>query len=193
MRHAHVALLCTVLAWSGACRNELERASNEPLILPRGAMGAPEPPQPEDWVTPAEASGFASTPDYAQTMAFLERLETAMPEMELTSFGTSAQGRDLPLVIVSKDRAFTPEKARDTGLPVVMIQNGIHSGEIDGKDACLMILRDILLGRHAWILEGAILLTPKVLLVPRLAEELTRLRRSRSLSLKEIGGPARED
>ena len=42
-------------------------------------------------------------------------------------------------------------------------------------------------------LDGAILLTPKVLLVPRLAEELTRLRRSRGLSLKEIGGPARED
>ena len=42
-------------------------------------------------------------------------------------------------------------------------------------------------------LDGAILLAPKVLLVPRLAEELTRLRRSRGLSLKEIGGPARED
>jgi len=42
-------------------------------------------------------------------------------------------------------------------------------------------------------LDGAILLTPKVLLVPRIAEELARLRRSRKLSLKDLGGPARED
>ena len=157
MREALIALVCTALV-AVACRNETEKASNEPLILPRGAMEAPAPPEPEDWITPAEASGFAATPDLAKTLAFLERLDASMPEMHLTSFGTSAQGRDVPLVIVSKDRAFTPEKARETGLPVVMIQNGIHAGEIDGKDACLMILRDILLGRHRWILEGAILL-----------------------------------
>ena len=42
-------------------------------------------------------------------------------------------------------------------------------------------------------LDGAILLTPKVLLVPRLADEMTRLRRARKLSLKDLGGPARED
>ena len=42
-------------------------------------------------------------------------------------------------------------------------------------------------------LERAILLTPRVLLVPRIAEELSRLRRSRKLSLKDLGGPARED
>jgi AbrB family looped-hinge helix DNA binding protein len=42
-------------------------------------------------------------------------------------------------------------------------------------------------------LDGAILLTPKVLLVPRLAEELSLLRRSRRLSLRDLGGPARED
>jgi len=38
-------------------------------------------------------------------------------------------------------------------------------------------------------LDGAILLTPKLLVVPRIAEELTRLRCSRGLSLKDLGGP----
>ena len=42
-------------------------------------------------------------------------------------------------------------------------------------------------------LDGAILLTPKVLLVPRLAAEMERLRTARKLSLKDLGGPARED
>ena len=42
-------------------------------------------------------------------------------------------------------------------------------------------------------LDGAILLTPKLLLVPRLAEELERLRKKKGLSLKDLGGPAKQD
>jgi bifunctional DNA-binding transcriptional regulator/antitoxin component of YhaV-PrlF toxin-antitoxin module len=42
-------------------------------------------------------------------------------------------------------------------------------------------------------LDGAILLSPKVLVVPRLAAEMERLRRARKLSLKDLGGPAPED
>jgi bifunctional DNA-binding transcriptional regulator/antitoxin component of YhaV-PrlF toxin-antitoxin module len=42
-------------------------------------------------------------------------------------------------------------------------------------------------------LDGAVLLSPRVLVVPRLAAEMERLRRARKLSLKDLGGPARED
>jgi bifunctional DNA-binding transcriptional regulator/antitoxin component of YhaV-PrlF toxin-antitoxin module len=42
-------------------------------------------------------------------------------------------------------------------------------------------------------LDGAVLLSPRVLVVPRLAAEMERLRRARKLTLKDLGGPARED
>jgi bifunctional DNA-binding transcriptional regulator/antitoxin component of YhaV-PrlF toxin-antitoxin module len=42
-------------------------------------------------------------------------------------------------------------------------------------------------------LDGAVLLSPRMLVVPRLAAEMERLRRARKLSLKDLGGPARED
>jgi bifunctional DNA-binding transcriptional regulator/antitoxin component of YhaV-PrlF toxin-antitoxin module len=42
-------------------------------------------------------------------------------------------------------------------------------------------------------LDGAVLLSPRLLVVPRLAAEMERLRRVRKLSLKDLGGPARED
>jgi bifunctional DNA-binding transcriptional regulator/antitoxin component of YhaV-PrlF toxin-antitoxin module len=42
-------------------------------------------------------------------------------------------------------------------------------------------------------LDGAVLLTPRFLVVPRLAAEMERLRRRRKLSLKDLGGPDRED
>lgn len=42
-------------------------------------------------------------------------------------------------------------------------------------------------------LDGAVLLSPRMLVVPRLAAEMERLRRARKLTLKDLGGPARED
>ncbi len=97
----------------------------------------------DPWITPAEASGLRRTPDYEATFAWLRRLVTASPELAMTSFGKSGEGRDLWLVIASADRVFTPAGLRRTGKPIVLVQAGIHSGEIDGKDAGMMLLRDM--------------------------------------------------
>ncbi len=129
------------------------------LLLSFGHAAKGEEEIPADWLTEAESSGFASTPTYEETMAFLRRVEQRMAgRMKVGTFGTSAEGRALPLVVVSKEGAFTPEAARGVGKPVVMIQSGIHAGEIDGKDATLIILRDLALGRRQELLEAATLL-----------------------------------
>jgi len=111
-----------------------------------------------EYQTRAEVTDFEATSSYEQTIDFLRKLDSVMPEMRLDSFGRSGQGRSLPLVIVSRDRAFTPRTALATGKPIVLIQSGIHAGEIDGKDASLMILRDMALGAHRDVLDEVILL-----------------------------------
>lgn len=112
---------------------------------------------PEELRTRAEVSGFEATSTYGETVDFLKRLQARFPEMYLGFYGTSGQGRPLPFVVVSKEKAFTGRKAQKLPKPIVMIQNGIHAGEIDGKDASLMILRDMALGRHRDIVEGVTL------------------------------------
>ena len=42
-------------------------------------------------------------------------------------------------------------------------------------------------------LEGAILLTPTLLTVSRIAEQMERLRLKKGLELRDLGGPRRED
>lgn len=118
-----------------------------------GAAGAPS-----SLPTPAEAADFEATPSYDETLAFIRSLEPYLPEMRLTSFGTSASGRPLPLVILSAARAFDPARAAALDTPVVLIQNGIHPGEIDGKDATLMLLRDLAQGRRRELLDAATIL-----------------------------------
>jgi murein tripeptide amidase MpaA len=104
-------------------------------------------PQTDSWLTYYEQSGCTRTPRYDETITYCRRLATASSWVRYISFGTSPQGRELPLVILSRDRAFTPAAARRTGKPVVLIQSGIHAGEIDGKDASMMLMRDIAVRR----------------------------------------------
>ena len=113
----------------------------------------------DEWLTRAERTGFRETGDYEETRAYARRLAEASPLIELLSFGTSPQGRDLMLLVASKDGAFTPEAARSAGKPVILVQNAIHAGEIEGKDASLMLLRDIAITREREeLLDGATLL-----------------------------------
>lgn len=100
----------------------------------------------DPWITPAEASGFQRTPSYDETVAWLKKLVAAAPELRMVSLGRSAEGRDIWMVIGSRAKVFTPETMRQLGKPVLFVQAGIHAGEIDGKDAGLMVLRDLTVG-----------------------------------------------
>lgn len=114
---------------------------------------------PAYWQTRAERTDFRQSPDYDETMRYCRQLEAGTRWIRVMSYGSSGQGRELPLMIVSKEMAFTPEAAIATGKPIVLIQNGIHSGEIEGKDASLALVRDIaVLRRRPELLDHCILL-----------------------------------
>ncbi len=99
----------------------------------------------EDWRTPAEVRQYRRTPTYAETLDYLGRLERRYPDtVRIESFGTTSEGHELKVVIVAKDGLFNPEVARRAGRVVLLVQNAIHAGEMDGKDACLALLRDLL-------------------------------------------------
>ncbi|MDX1460231.1 MAG: M14 family zinc carboxypeptidase, partial [Xanthomonadales bacterium] len=118
------SLLPPLQPWSGR---------SESLVLPEG----------HPWVTPSELSGLTATPDYDETIAWLKRLVEAAPELDMIEIGRSHQGRAIWMVVASVDRAFTAQKLSASGKPLLLAQAGIHSGEIDGKDAGLMLLRDM--------------------------------------------------
>jgi len=110
-------------------------------------------------LTPYEQSGCKITPRYDQTMAYCRKLKAASPFLEMKSIGKSPQGRDIQILIVDHNRNFTPAAVRKSGNIVLMVQACIHAGEPDGKDAGLMLLRDMLLnGKHKELLDHVTLL-----------------------------------
>ncbi len=110
-------------------------------------------------LTRAESSGYTETSRHADVMAFIAALAARNdPRLHVTDFGATPEGRGLPLLVLSQHGHFTPEAARDAQLPVVLVICGIHAGEVEGKEAGLMLVRDILDGAHGEILARMTLL-----------------------------------
>ena len=66
-----------------------------------------------DWTTPAEATQFRETPDYADTQAYLQRLAAAAPQrLRLVSMGRSPEGRELTVAVVSPTAASSTRSRR---------------------------------------------------------------------------------
>ena len=109
----------------------------------------------EPWATPFETSGGLESPSYAETMIWLEKLANESAYLTMTNAGISEQGRVIHLVIASLDRDFSASELSTSNKPLVLIQAGIHAGEIDGKDAGMMLLRDIAVGEKKELLTKA--------------------------------------
>jgi len=108
--------------------------------------------------TRAEASKYEETSLHADVMSFLGALAGRNdPRFALSSFGTSPGGRELPLVVLSAHGVKTPQDARTRGLPVVLVINGIHAGEVEGKEASMMLMRDLLDNRYGDLLANLVL------------------------------------
>ncbi len=103
---------------------------------------------PPTWQTAAEKSDYKKTSSYDEAVAFSKRLAASSHGLVVyRTYGKSGEGRDLPLLIAASGGAFTPAAARRQGKAVVLVQAGIHAGEIDGKDAGLALFRDIAITR----------------------------------------------
>jgi murein tripeptide amidase MpaA len=129
-------------AWDGASRALLRDAS-------------------DPWATAFEADpAHDFSPDYVDTRAWFDRLDAASDLIRIEPFGVSPEGRPMYAVIASKDGA-----TLDPSKPVLLAQAGIHPGEIDGKDAGMMLLRDIAFNGKADLLDRVNLILIPILSV----------------------------
>lgn len=95
--------------------------------------------------TTAEQSGFQRTGRYEEVERLCAAFAKRYPDqVRFGSFGQTPEGRPMWAMAVSRTGALTPEQARAKNLPVLLMQGGIHAGEIDGKDAGFLALREML-------------------------------------------------
>lgn len=95
--------------------------------------------------TVAERSGFLHTGRYDEVIKLCADFQAAYPKaVKCIDFGRTPEGRSMKALVATRTGAMTAQAARQRKLPVTLIQGGIHAGEIDGKDAGFLALREVL-------------------------------------------------
>ncbi|HEY3227283.1 MAG TPA: M14 family metallopeptidase [Planctomycetota bacterium] len=116
------------------------------------------PPVP---LTKAELTQCRETSTHAEVLEFLRVLAAKTDRVRVESIGRSAEGRDIACVIVSPTKAFTPAAADRQGLLKILVIANIHAGEVEGKEACQMLARDLTVGTSpAWLRKCALVIIP---------------------------------
>ncbi|MDE2127699.1 MAG: succinylglutamate desuccinylase/aspartoacylase family protein [Armatimonadetes bacterium] len=112
-------------------------------------------------LTRAESSGYTRTSSWADVNAFLKALQLQHAPITVQTIGKSAKGKAIPLVVVSQPPVRNVEQARASGRLVVYIEANIHAGEVEGKEAVQILMRQLAHGKHPNLLRKLVLvITP---------------------------------
>jgi hypothetical protein len=111
--------------------------------------------------TRPERTGYAETSRYADVIAFLDSLRLLDPGFDVRALGYSEEGRSLPLAVFGAESGATAaEISADTRLRVLVLAN-IHAGEVAGKEAALVLARELTEGRRDdWLDSVIVLIAP---------------------------------
>jgi hypothetical protein len=108
--------------------------------------------------TVAEKSDFKSTSDYKDVREFINQLLRSSHFIRTEDIATSVEGRAVPLLIIGNPLPKSPKSLINDKRIVIYIQANIHAGEVEGKEASLMYIRDLLSEKDPEILKNVILL-----------------------------------
>jgi hypothetical protein len=92
---------------------------------------------------------FESDPNqtltYQEAIACYAQMAKSHPNVfQLQAIGSTDSGEPLHVAVLSTDGVFDPEKIRASGRRILFINNGIHTGEPEGIDATVLLLRNLL-------------------------------------------------
>ena len=113
---------------------------------------------PDALYSRAERTRYLETSLNQDVRDFVSALKAASPFVTVETFGTSKLGNPLQLVIMAKPSISSPEEALKSGKTVIYVQGNIHSGEVEGKEASMQMMREIAFGTKSYLLDNQIIL-----------------------------------
>jgi dipeptidyl-peptidase 4 len=122
--------------------------------------------------TGAEIVGFERHTSHAELMSFLYDVQARSDRMLIRHLATTAEGREMPLVILGAPPTASPASAFFSGRPTVFITGNVHGGERAGREGTLQLIRELALGSARALLDRV-----NVLIVPSLNPDGAEVRR----------------
>jgi Zinc carboxypeptidase len=113
--------------------------------------------------TTAEKTAFKKTGRYDEVIKLCHGFEKSYPGVvQCIEFGKTPENRPMLALIASRSGALNAAEAKAKKIPVLLIQGGIHAGEIDGKDAGFIALREALNAPtdQSWLKQQVLVFVP---------------------------------
>ena len=108
-------------------------------------------------LTVAESSNFTATGSSAQVQDLIARIHERSSVTRLAELGKTSEGKPIPLIILANPPVTTAKEARETGKAIAFVMANIHAGEVEGKEASLMLAREIGLDANHPLLRDLII------------------------------------
>jgi dipeptidyl-peptidase 4 len=93
--------------------------------------------------TQAEESNWTAYTSHDNMLTYMRALQATTRDMRTMSYGTSRQGRDLPLAVFARPMVTQPWEAMATGKPILMFQTNVHGGERTQRESILQLMREL--------------------------------------------------
>jgi hypothetical protein len=113
---------------------------------------------PDELRTAGEKSGFTHTANNQDILEYFAMLMWESEYLHVFNMFVSDRGHACPVLVMANPRVTSAEEARESGKPVIYLQGGIHPGEGEGKEALLILVRDILFGDKQYLLDELIIM-----------------------------------
>jgi len=105
----------------------------------------------EEFLTGFERSGGAAWTDHEDEVELVEAIAAASDRVRLETIGESYEGRPLQLASVGAPAPGSPEEIADS--PSTFITCTIHGTEPAGREACLILLRELAFSDEARVID----------------------------------------
>ena len=135
----------------------LERPAVIHLLLSALTMTTQTPAIPDELLTIAESSNYQATSTSAQVQELIGRIDAKSDLLRVQELGKTSEGKSIPLMVIANPPIDSADEAKKSGKPICFVMANIHAGEVEGKEACLMIARELALDPSHPLLKDLII------------------------------------
>jgi dipeptidyl-peptidase-4 len=109
-------------------------------------------------LTTPELTQFEHTSTHAEVLSVVNALAASSHLIHREVLLVTQDNKEVPLLVVADPPITSPQQAWESGKTIIYIQGNIHAGEVEGKEASLMLMREIVIGDKRRLLQNQILI-----------------------------------
>jgi hypothetical protein len=113
---------------------------------------------PASLLTVPEKTNYDSTSKSQDVINFIHTIKAKSNLVFIDTLFTTKNGKKSLFVVMANPKISSSDEAKKSGKPVIYFQGNIHAGEVEGKEAMMILMREMLFGNKKHLLNNQIII-----------------------------------